>query len=336
MSTADIDKDGDNDLFVGVLADAKAFGVPQTSYLLLNDGKGNFSAAPPNVIKLNEIGLVTTSAFTDINKDGFPDLLVAGEWMPITVFINKKGEFERSIVPNSSGLWQTIFIDDVNSDGNADILAGNWGWNNKFHSGKDGPVKMYVADFDRNGKTEQLLSYTANGEEYPFLAKDEVERALPLLKKHYLLYAEYAGVIMKDVFYGWIDTIRPVIAEKLGSAVCYGDGKGGFDMNELSADLQLSPIFSFQKIGVVEKKSGYLSGGNFFGVTPYEGRYDAQALALATAGNNNLDYLGQQNLAAVKGEVRDIKWLRTAGNKKILVVARNNDRLLFYVTKNER
>jgi len=336
VSTADIDKDGDNDLFVGVLADAKAFGVPQTSYLLLNDGKGNFSAAPPNVIKLNEIGLVTTSAFTDINKDGFPDLLVAGEWMPITVFINKKGEFERSIVPNSSGLWQTIFIDDVNSDGNADILAGNWGWNNKFHSGKDGPVKMYVADFDRNGKTEQLLSYTANGEEYPFLAKDEVERALPLLKKHYLLYAEYAGVIMKDVFYGWIDTIRPVIAEKLGSAVCYGDGKGGFDMNELSADLQLSPIFSFQKIGVVEKKSGYLSGGNFFGVTPYEGRYDAQALALATAGNNNLDYLGQQNLAAVKGEVRDIKWLRTAGNKKILVVARNNDRLLFYVTKNER
>ena len=336
VSTADIDKDGDNDLFVGVLADAKAFGVPQTSYLLLNDGKGNFSAAPPNVIKLNEIGLVTTSAFTDINKDGFPDLLVAGEWMPITVFTNKKGEFEKSIVPNSSGLWQTIFIDDVNSDGNADILAGNWGWNNKFHSGKDGPVKMYVADFDRNGKTEQLLSYTANGEEYPFLAKDEVERALPLLKKHYLLYAEYAGVIMKDVFYGWIDTIRPVIAEKLGSAVCYGDGKGRFNMNELSADLQLSPIFSFQKIGFVEKKSGYLSGGNFFGVTPYEGRYDAQALALATAGNNNLDYLGQQNLDAVKGEVRDIKWLRTAGNKKILVVARNDDRLLFYVTKNER
>ena len=73
-----------------------------------------------------------------------------------------------------------------------------------------------------------------DGKEYPFLAKDEVERQLPLLKKHYLRYTEYAGVPMKDVFYGWIDTVKPFLAERLGSAICYGDGKGGFSITDLA------------------------------------------------------------------------------------------------------
>src|SRR5678810_406881 len=93
------------------------------------------------------------------------------------------------------------------------------------------------------------LSYTLQGKEYPFLAKDEVERSLPLLKKHYLKYAEYAGVEMKDVFYGWVDSIKPLTAERLGSVVCYGDGKGNFRIKDLPAELQLSPIFSFEVIG---------------------------------------------------------------------------------------
>ena len=89
----------------------------------------------------------------------------------VTIFMNKNGKFEKTEVPNSTGLWQTLFMDDVNSDGHLDILAGNWGWNNKFWSGKNGPLRLYVGDFDKNGKMDHLLSYTANGIEYPFLAK---------------------------------------------------------------------------------------------------------------------------------------------------------------------
>src|SRR5205085_6653891 len=125
------------------------------------------------------------------------DLIITGEWMPLTVFINTPNGFTKKSLPKSSGLWQCLFVDDVNGDGNADILAGNWGLNNKFTSGKSGPLKLYTADFDKNGRVDQLLSYTLNGQEFPFLAKDEVERQLPLLKKHYLRYAEYAGVPMK-------------------------------------------------------------------------------------------------------------------------------------------
>jgi len=222
-------------------------------------------------------------------------------------------------------------MDDVNADGNADFLAGNWGWNNKFWSGKNGPLKLYVSDFDGNGQTDQLLSYTLNGEEYPFLAKDEVERSLPLLKKHYLLYADYAGKIMKDVFYGWIDTVKPYIAERLGSAVCYGDGKGNFTMKDLPAELQLSPIFSFQKVNKAPNENMYLSGGNFFDVIPYEGRYDAQPLALFNAAKNNtINYSPQSNLAGLKEQIRDLKWLHTAKHGDVLVVARNNSSLMFY------
>lgn len=327
VTVADIDHDGDLDLFVGTLANAKAYGIPQTSYLLINDGKGNFSIAKNNIINLSKIGMVTAASFADMNKDGWQDLVVTGEFMPLTVYLNNKGSFTASVIPNSTGWWQTVFVDDVDGDGNLDILAGNWGWNNKFWSGKDGPVRMYAGDFDHSGRTYQLLSYTSGGIEYPFLAKDEVERPLPLLKKHYLKYAEYAGVPMKDVFYGWIDTIKPMMAERMGSAVCFGDGKGAFTLNDLPASLQLATIFSFQKTG----DQMYLAGGNFFDVIPYEGRYDAQPLALMKVGKDKaISYVQQSNLSAVKGQVRDIKWIKNGQQKDILLVARNNESILSY------
>jgi enediyne biosynthesis protein E4 len=327
VTAADIDKDGDIDIFVGTLADAKAYGVPQTSFLLINDGKGNFSAAAENEMPLKSIGMVSGASFGDFNKDGWPDLAVAGEWMPVTIFMNKNGKFEKTQLASSTGLWQTVFIDDINKDGNPDILAGNWGWNTKYWSGKNGPIRLYVSDFDHNGRTDQLLSYTVDGNEYPFLAKDEVERSLPTLKKHYLKYAEYAGVAMKDVFYGWVDSIKPLMAERLGSVVCYGDGKGKFNIKDLPAGLQLSPIFSFAKMD--SSGNMYASGGNFFDVIPYEGQYDAQALSVFSVKGDSISPIPPAEYDAVKGQVRDIKLI---GRDKLLV-ARNNDSLI--VLRNE-
>ena len=335
ISVADIDKDGDMDIFIGNLANAAAYGIPQTSWLLLNDGRANFSVAAKERINLDNLGMLTSSAFSDFNKDGWQDLAVSGEFMPLMIFTNNNGKFVQTSVPNSTGLWQTLFADDVNGDGNMDILAGNWGWNNKFHSGKDGPVKMYVGDFDKNGKTDQLLAYTLKGEEYPFLAKDEVERPLPLLKKHYLKYEEYAGVPMKDVFYGWIDDTKPMVSERLGSAVFFGDGKGGFIVEDLPAALQMAPVFSFVKTGNVGGENRYLAAGNFYDVIPYEGRYDAQPLGLFGFKKNNVVYaIPQQNLSAEKGQFRDIKWIRTKDGANSLVAARNNASLLFYQAVN--
>ena len=137
---------------------------------------------------------------------------------------------------------------------------------------------------------------------------------------------------MKDVFYGWIDTITPVIAERLGSAICYGNGKGNFEIKDLPADLQLAPIFTFQQIpGIGMDGKTYMAGGNFFDVVPYEGRYDAQPLALFTVNKNKtVQYIAQSSLAVAKGQSRDLKWISTAANGKMLMAAANNQPLLFY------
>jgi hypothetical protein len=315
---------------VGNLASATAYGIPQTSYLLINNGKGIFSLAPENRAALSKIGLVTSAAFADINNDDWIDLVLAGEWMPITVFINKGGRFEKTIIPKSTGWWQSLFVDDVNGDSKPDILAGNWGWNNKLWSGKNGPVKLYVSDFDKNGRTDHLLSYTRDGKEYPFLAKDEVERALPLLRKHYLIYADYAGLEMQKAFYGYTETVTPLQAERLGSAVCYGNGKGGFAINDLPAELQLAPVFAFQKVPGSSGDNKYLCAGNFFDVTPYEGRYDAQPMAFFSSDKgNNIVPIPQSDLSALKGQFRDLKWLNTIKHGRIVVAASNNEKLVF-------
>ena len=135
---ADFDKDGDVDLFVGGRAIAKSYGVVPPSYLLINDGKGNFSIAPDSIAKgLNNIGMVTDAVWTDKNRDGWPDLVIVGEWMPITLFMNNKGKLENRTaaegLSKTSGLWQSIKADDIDGNGYPDLLVGNWGENSKLN-----------------------------------------------------------------------------------------------------------------------------------------------------------------------------------------------------------
>lgn len=333
VAVADVDHDGDSDLFVGRLAStfANDFGIPQTSDLFLNDGSGRFKLATADTIQLSNIGTVTSAAFADVNGDSWPDLIVTGEWMPVKIFINNKGIFTESDIPASTGLWQTVYTTDVNGDGFVDILAGNWGHNTKLWAGKSGPCKLYIKDFDINGSVEQIMCYTAGGKEYPFLAKDELERRLPVLKKAYLTYTEVAGKTVQYMFYDLFKDYRELKAEHLGSACFINDGKGNFKIADLPDELQLAPVFSFLKVNANKGRRMYLSGGNFFDVIPYEGRYDAQPLALFDIDNkDSVTYFPQESLSSFNGQVRDLKLLRTASDGNVLLVARNNGKLAFY------
>ncbi len=328
VSTADFDKDGDIDLFVGGLADATQYGVAQPSYLLLNDGKGNFKQASSSVIKLDNLGIVTASSFSDINKDGWEDLIVTGEWMPVKIFINHKGIFTPTDIPQSTGLWQTIYMTDVNGDGFTDILAGNWGHNSKLYSGKTGPLKLYIKDFDKNGSVEQVMAYTVNDKEYTFLAKDELERSLPVLKKAYLKYDEVAGKTVQYMFYDLFKDYLELKAETLGSCYFINDGKGNFTKKELPDELQLAPVFSFTDLPA-NGKGSYLAVGNFYGVIPYEGRYDALLPSVFSYNKQVNNFQFQSVTPVTDGEVRDAKWIGVAGGKKVLIIAQNNKALTF-------
>jgi len=329
ITVADVDHDGDMDAFVGTLTTPTIYGKMQSSYLLLNDGSANFTIANSKNAFFYDIGMVTAASFTDLNNDGWKDLIVTGEFMPIKIFINSKGSFKPSEIPNSTGLWQAIYTSDVNGDGFTDILAGNWGHNNKLWSGKNGPVKLYVKDFDKNGSVEQVMCYTVDGSEYTFLAKDELERSIPVLKKAYLKYSEVAGKDVKYMFYDLFNGYLELKAETLSSSCFISDGKGKFVQMQLPDELQVSPIFSFSQV-LGNKGSLCLAGGNFYGVIPYEGRYDA-LLATAFSYDNKKNAFHQSfKIPSARGEVRDMKWLSSVGGKRILVVANNNSALQYF------
>lgn len=317
VASEDIDKDGDIDLFVGGLADATQYGIPQNSYLLKNDGTGKFSSQT-----FDSLGMVTSCAFSDLNKDGWPDLIVTGEWMAIRIFMNNKGTFQPKDLPASTGLWQCITIADLNQDGNPDILAGNWGYNTKYHAGKNGPLKMYVKDFDKNGSVEQIVGYTIDKQVYPFLAKDELERPLPILKKAYLKYGEVAGKTVDYIFYDLFKDYRECTAEELGSCYFINDGKGNFVKQVLPATLQLAPIFDFVPAG--NNNQQFIAIGNFYGVIPYEGRYDALLPTIfGMKDKKNIVVTGL--IREVDGELRSAKWI----NDHLLLVTENNGPLKF-------
>jgi enediyne biosynthesis protein E4 len=327
VAMADVNKDGMNDIFIGGLADAKKYGYAQSSYLLMNDGKGHFTQASESVFSLKENGMVTSCSFSDINNDGWPDLIVAGEWMPIKIFINNRGIFKSAQINQSSGLWQTLFATDINGDGYVDFLAGNWGHNSKLFAGKNGPLKLYVKDFDNNGTTEQVVTYRIDDKEYTFLGKDQLEQALPLLKHMHLTYDEVAGKPVQYMFGDKLDGSIELKAETLGSACFINDGHGNFTRKDLPEALQLAPIFSFANF-TNGAMPAYFAAGNFYGVLPYEGRYDAMLPSFFSYDKKNAAFNFLTSIPQQSGEARDAKWINYLG-RKTLIIARNNDQLIF-------
>lgn len=329
VAVADINKDGYNDLFIGVLSAAKKYGYEkESSYLLLNDGKSHFTIATDSTISLGETGMVTSAAFADVNQDGWTDLVVAGEWMPVKVFINYHGIFKEKDLAGTSGLWQTIFATDINGDGYTDFLAGNWGHNSKLYEGKDGSLKLYVKDFDLNGSVEQIMTYSINGEEYPFLGKDQLELALPSLKRRHLSYDDVAGKTVQYLFGDLLKDCIELQVETLSSSYFINDGKGNFTRSDLPEALQLSPVFSFTSFPT-GNRNNYLASGNFYGVLPFEGRYDAMNPTVFNFDKNLGHFNVLSDLPEIDGEFRDAKWINYTDRTKILVIARNNAQLVF-------
>ncbi len=326
VAVADVDHDGDSDLFIGVLANSNNYGIPQTSYLLMNDGKAHFSVADKSVIDLDNIGMITSAKFADLNNDGWQDLIVAGEWMPVTIFMNDHGKFKKQTNNLPTGLWQNLYITDINGDGYPDIVAGNYGLNSKLTA----PLKLYVKDIDGNGTIDQLLTYTKNDTECTFLGKDELEKQLPFIRKEYLQYSVFASKSFHEIWDKYLDNALVLKADDLASSVFINDKKGNFTFRSLPAVMQYTPLSTFISTKINDK-SALIGGGNFFGVLPYEGKYDALTLTFCFADKNGIvppSFLPKEFLK-VNGEARDLKLLHTA-NGDILMVARNNNTPVFF------
>ncbi|MDE3145713.1 MAG: VCBS repeat-containing protein, partial [Bacteroidota bacterium] len=162
VKAIDFDKDGNTDLFIGGKVVPGAFPTLPRSYLLKNIGKGIFEDVSGSIGKnISKIGMISDALWLDVNGDGYPDLITAGEWNSIKVFINKKNYFEdasKQYIPFASkGWWNCLQMADMDGDGDMDVIAGNQGWNNQFHASVSEPMDFYAKDFDKNGYIDPIF-----------------------------------------------------------------------------------------------------------------------------------------------------------------------------------
>ena len=278
----DFDQDGDLDIFIGVSAISNNFGALPSSYILEND-KGILKHK--KIDAFDKIGMVTDALWTDFDKDGLKDLIVVGEWIQPQFFRNKNGDFTnvtpRYLPEKLNGLWRAITPFDIDHDGDMDYLLGNWGMNSKFTASKEFPLLLYHGDIDQNGTSESIVAIEKKGRYYTTKGYDELSEQLPNpIRKKYTSYRDFAGQDIEEIFGGLLQKANVLQVHTLASGFLRND-QGNFIFEPFHDALQVAPINCFLSFDFdSDNKNEVLCAGNFFGVTPYHGRFDGFSSAL--------------------------------------------------------
>lgn len=318
----DYDLDGDLDLFVGTRVKQSEFPKAAPSLILTNDGKGNFTQAPFS----KSLERVTDAVAQDFNGDQINELLVVGDWDTPKVFTYENESFldvtDQYFSENLAGWWNVIKTNDLDGDGDLDIVLGNWGTNNQFKPTIEQPMELFYDDFDNNGYLDPIWCYYINDISYPFALKDELTDQIVSLRKRFVTYDSYAEVTIHDILSeDQINQAPKCITNFMES--CWFENKNGkFVRHSLPVEANISSVNAiavndFDQDG---NQDLFLAGNVPFNRVRIGRRETSYGVYLRGDGAGNFTYLPnwKTNLS-IEGSVRALETVQTKEGKKLVV-----------------
>ncbi|MBC7893075.1 MAG: VCBS repeat-containing protein, partial [Sphingobacteriaceae bacterium] len=330
---ADFDRDGDLDLFVGGRVRPGHYPLAARSQLLRNDSpRAGFTDITPPALR--DAGLVTAALWTDYDNDGCPELLLAGEWMPLTFFKNEKGRFiHHSLftIQHSTGWWNSLAAGDFDNDGDVDYVAGNLGLNSKYQARPGQPVRLYAKDYDQNGTTDAILTHYLGGKEVPTHPRNVLTDQLVGIKKLTTTYARYGKMGFHDLLKsGDLEGATVLEADQLASVFLENKGAGNFEIHPLPTLAQIAPMNGMQVLDFDhDGHLDLLAVGNDYSPESLTGRYDG-SIGWLLRGDGRGAFTpvpARQSGLALTGDCKSLVEVLSPDGKPRFVVGKNNDSL---------
>ena len=302
VRAGDVNGDGFIDLFVGGRNIPGQYPETPKSYLLINDGKGNFTDKITTLApQLQRVGMVTDAAWIDINNDKKPDLVVVGEWMPVSVYINTNGKLENKTTSyfskEYSGWWNKLLVTDMNGDGKPDLIIGNMGLNTQCKVSDAEPAEMFYKDFDNNGSVDPILCFYIQHKTYPYVSRDELLDQMSIMRTRFTDYKTYADATIKDIFSPEeMKDVKHLQVNYLNTAYFESGADDRFHAKALPVQAQFSPVFTITQLDYdKDGKPDLLLCGNINQARLRFGKCDANyGVLLKGDGKGNFNYINQQ------------------------------------------
>ncbi len=335
VTAADFDRDGDLDLFVAGRLSPGKYPLSPRSYLLRND-KTSFTDISGD--ELSSPGMVTTALWTDFDNDGWIDLIIAGEFMPVKFFKNRNGKLKdhtlETGLQHTNGWWNSIVAADFDKDGDIDYVLGNFGLNSPLKASAEEPVCVYANDYDKDGRLDPVLCHFINGVEYVVASRDDMNRQMTSMRGRFRTYEAYADVDFKSTFrHDEIAAASVLKSEKFESSYIENKGAGKFELRPLPLKAQFGPIYGMLAGDFNgDENIDVLAVGNSFSTEVQTGRYDALgSLLLAGDGHSAFNVVSSMQL---RGDNKSIVEMYNVAGEPLIVVGVNSDSIQVFTQHN--
>jgi hypothetical protein len=333
VAAADMDRDGRVDVFVGGRVVPGRYPLSPRSALLKNGG-GTFTDTAGTVAGLAEAGMVAGALWSDVNNDGWPDLLLAIEWGPVKVFLNEQGRLRETTaeagLAGRTGWWNSLAAGDVDGDGDLDYIATNVGLNTKYHASPDHPVRLFYGDFEKDGNLQLVEAEYENGVLFPIRGKSCSTRAMPHLAGKFSTFHDFAKASLAEIYTPTnLDASHQFSVNTLESGLLVNDGTGKFEFRPLPWMAQIAPCFGAAVTDLdADGHADVLLAQNFFGPQVETGRFDG-GLSVVLRGDGRggfTEVWPQASGLIVPGDAKALTVgdLNGDGRQDVLI-AQNND-----------